>query len=173
MTRGRTRFDELDQKARRRVLGTSLARVGSALAATYVLYALLPLPAGANHGAVAGLVFGLAGFALLVIWQVRSIVGAQFPGIRAIEAVAFVFPALIAVFAYTYVGMSASSPDHFSEALSRVDALYFSTTTLATVGFGDIVPRSETARLVVTGQIMLDLVAIAGIARLLMSAARR
>ncbi|MFM9500239.1 potassium channel family protein, partial [Streptomyces galilaeus] len=49
----------------------------------------------------------------------------------------------------------------FSEAISRTDVLYFTMTVFSTVGFGDISPRSETARLLVTGQVTASLLLIA------------
>lgn len=56
--------------------------------------------------------------------------------------------------------ISFQTPATFSEPLTRSDALYFTVTTFATVGFGDIVPHSETVRLLVTGQVILDLVIV-------------
>jgi hypothetical protein len=46
----------------------------------------------------------------------------------------------------------------FAGPLTRTDALYFTVTVFPTVGFGDITARSETARIVVTGQMIADLV---------------
>ena len=48
-----------------------------------------------------------------------------------------------------YYVMGQNDASTFSEDLSRSDALYFTITTFATVGFGDITPKGETARLVV------------------------
>lgn len=45
---------------------------------------------------------------------------------------------------------------NFSERLTHVDALYFTLTTFSTVGFGDIHPMSQGARLAVSIQIVLD-----------------
>ena len=54
--------------------------------------------------------------------------------------------------------MSTLGTGNFSqEDLSRTDALYFTVTVFSTVGFGDISPTSESARLVVSGQMILDL----------------
>jgi hypothetical protein len=64
------------------------------------------------------------------------------------------------LFASTYFILSFQAPATFSEPLTRSDALYFTVTTFATVGFGDIVPRSETVRLLVSGQVLLDLVIV-------------
>ena len=56
--------------------------------------------------------------------------------------------------------MATISASNFSEHLSRTDALYFTVTVFSTVGFGDITAKTEAARLVVTGQMIADLVTI-------------
>ena len=48
----------------------------------------------------------------------------------------------------------------FTEPLTRSDSLYLTVTIFATVGFGDISARAVTARLVVTAQMLLDLVVL-------------
>ena len=54
-----------------------------------------------------------------------------------------------------------ASPASFStHQLTRTDALYFTVTTFTTVGFGDIIPASQGARLVVTAQMILDLLVL-------------
>jgi hypothetical protein len=57
--------------------------------------------------------------------------------------------------------------------LSRVDAAYFSVTVLTTVGFGDIVATSQTSRLLVTTQMLADLVLVGFIAKVLVGAVQR
>jgi hypothetical protein len=70
---------------------------------------------------------------------------------------------LIVVFASFYVVL-ARAPGQFSGLNSRTDSLYFTVTTLATVGFGDIFASGQSARIVVLLQIMFDLVIVAGAA---------
>ncbi len=60
-----------------------------------------------------------------------------------------------------------AAPNSFSEHLDKVTAVYFTVTTLATVGYGDIVPVTHTAQVLATVQMLLDLVVIAVTARLL------
>ena len=48
---------------------------------------------------------------------------------------------------------------------TRTDALYFTVTVFSTVGFGDIVAVSQPARLVVTVQMLLDLLALGLVVR--------
>ncbi|MFJ5776245.1 potassium channel family protein [Streptomyces sp. NPDC093094] len=60
-----------------------------------------------------------------------------------------------------------------NEPLSHSDALYFTVTVFSTVGFGDITAKTEAARLVVTAQMLADLV-IPGLAvKVVVGAVRR
>ena len=79
---------------------------------------------------------------------------------RAIEALAITVPLFLLLFASAYFVMEKGSPASFSHPLTRTDALYFTVTTFSTVGYGDITPASQTARVVVTVQMLLDLLAI-------------
>jgi hypothetical protein len=92
---------------------------------------------------------------------------------RATRAAAVVIPLFIVVFAWIYLSMSHSNPTAFGEAFSRTQGLYFTVTLLSTVGFGDITPKTDPARAVVTVQMLLDLVVIALVAKLLLGAAGR
>ena len=69
-------------------------------------------------------------------------------------------PLFLLFFASTYLLLSRNDPTTFTEPLSRSDALYLTVTIFATVGFGDISAQVETARLVVTVQMLLDLVVL-------------
>jgi hypothetical protein len=69
--------------------------------------------------------------------------------------------------------MAAISASNFSEPLTRTNALYFTVTVFATVGFGDITAKTEAARLVVTGQMIVDLVTIALVVKVIVDAAKR
>jgi voltage-gated potassium channel Kch len=92
--------------------------------------------------------------------------------LRAADAMALVIPIFIVVFAWTYLTMARSTPGAFSQPLDRVSALYFAVTLFSTVGFGDIVPKTDPARLVVTVQMLADLIVIAVVVRLILGAAR-
>ena len=57
--------------------------------------------------------------------------------------------------------MAADDPSNFTvETLTRTDSLYFTVTIFSTVGFGDISPASEGARILVTAQMILDLIVL-------------
>jgi hypothetical protein len=61
-------------------------------------------------------------------------------------------------YAGSYRNLSLCDPASFNAPLSTIDALYFSLTTLTTVGYGDLVPRSQTARIIVSTQLLLTIV---------------
>ncbi|MET9465908.1 potassium channel family protein [Streptomyces sp. NPDC006544] len=150
----------------RRAILRSLLATAILLAAYY----LLPLDSAFTTETVLGLVGGIAAVTLLLIWQVSKIARSQRPRLRAMEAVGTSLPLYLLLFATTYYLIEHSAPASFSETLSRSDALYFTMTVFSTVGFGDISPRSEPARLLVTGQMTANLLLIGVAARFLMSA---
>jgi voltage-gated potassium channel Kch len=81
--------------------------------------------------------------------------------VRAAEALAPTLPLFLLLFASAYFAMARASPANFStHSLTRTDSLYFTVTTFSTVGYGDITAASQAARLVVTAQIILDLLAL-------------
>jgi hypothetical protein len=75
--------------------------------------------------------------------------------------------------ASTYVVMAKFSASNFSGQLSHTDALYFTVTVFSTVGFGDIAARTEAARLVVTTQMIADIVILGIAAKTIVGAAQR
>jgi voltage-gated potassium channel len=146
-------------------------RVVVVLAALFSAYYLLP--ARGTGRDVPWLLIALVLFALVVASQVPVIVRSRSPIIRALEALALAVPAFLLIFARSYLSYSLHDPGAFSEPLDRTGALYFTVTCFATVGFGDIVATSDPMRLLVSVQIMLDLVVLGAVVRLFASAARR
>ena len=138
-----------------------------------VIYYLLPLNHSSTWAAVTILVIGLVLFIGLVAFQVRSIVRSRFPALRAIEALATSIPLFLLLFASVYVVMATISASNFSEPLTHTDALYFTVTVFSTVGFGDITAKSEAARLVVTSQMIADLLIIGLGLRIIVGAVTR
>jgi voltage-gated potassium channel len=147
-----------------RILGVALGAM--------LLYAFVPVPGSSGVAALIEMVVGLTLFVALVGWQLHTIVRAEHPVLRAIEAIAFALLMLVVVFAFTYLTISRADPQSFSEALERVDAMYFTVSTVSTVGLGDITPTSLGARLVVTFQMLFDLALLAGLVRLVILATR-
>ena len=145
--------------SRRTIVRAVLGAAGSTIALVAIYY-LLPLDRSSTWVAVTILVIGLVALIGLVAFQVRRIVTSPFPGLRGVEALAISIPLFLLLFASTYVVLDTISAGNFTEPLTRTDALYFTVTVFSTVGFGDITAKTEAARLVVTGQMIADLVVI-------------
>jgi hypothetical protein len=161
----------IDAAGRRAVVDTvvhSAVAIGMLVGAYYVA----PLDRQLDGGTVLLLGASLVVFALLVAVQVRGILRSRRPRLRAIRALLIGVPLLIVVFAATYVTVSAQQPGAFSEPLNRTDGLYFTVTVFATVGFGDISPVTELARVLVTIQMLVGLLTVGVIAKVLFGAVR-
>src|SRR5580704_1351739 len=140
-----------------RIMRTLLQATGST-AVLVAIYYLLPLDHSARWVAVTALVIGLAALVGLVAFQVRAISGSRYPGLRALEALAVTVPLFLLLFASIYLVTATLSARSFSQPLNHTDALYFTVTVFATVGFGDITATAAVARLLVTGQMIIDLI---------------
>ena len=164
------RLDQLPRAQRRRLIIGSALRTAATLAAVIAIYYLAPMDRDLNIATVAALI--VAGVALLVIlgFQLWRISRSRYPAIRAAESLSFTIPLYVLGFATTYYLMNHADSATFATPLTRTDAMYFSATVFTTVGFGDITAKTETARLIVTGQMMLDLLILGLVLRLVVNA---
>ena len=165
-------YEQLPPAKRRRLVLRASLRALATTIVLVVLYYELPLDPVSDAWAVTRLVFGLVALAGIVAWQVRRIIGSEFPRLRVIEALFVAVPFYVLTFAATYFVIAAAGAGNFAAPLSRTDALYFTVTVLSTVGFGDITPESEFARVVVTVQMIANLVLIGVGLRTLLGAAQ-
>jgi hypothetical protein len=155
------------------MIAWAVLRVVASIVVVTAVYYLLPFDRSSTGVAVTLLVAGLAVFVVLVVFQVRAITASPFPGLRGIEALASSVPLFLGLFASSYYVMARLSPGSFTAPLTRTDSLYFTVTVFSTVGFGDITAKSEAARLVVTGQMISDLVILGLAIKAIMGAVRR
>jgi voltage-gated potassium channel Kch len=162
-----------DRATAGRVVVRGVTRVVVSTVVVGTLYFALPLGRADDAGAIGVLVAGFVLVLVVIGLQLRAILTSPNPQVRAVESVVVAFEVFIGVFAVVYFVMSNDDPTNFSEPLSRIDALYFAVTTLTTVGFGDIVPVQDGARLAVTLQMVFDVAFIAIVARVLLGLARR
>jgi voltage-gated potassium channel len=157
---------------RRRAVRRMLVRGLLTSAALVVLYYKVPTTGALDASAIARLVVGLLVFAMLIVWQVRAILRSEFPGLRAVEALAAAIPLFLLLFASAYLTMADAQAGAFTEPLTKTNALYFTVTVFATVGFGDIAPKTEAARVATMVQMMGDLVVVGLVVRVMVGAAK-
>ncbi len=167
------RLPDLEPRHRRQVVLQAALRV----TVTWVLlvagyYYVPPLDKHSSAGEIVSLGIGLVVVTVIVLDQARRVVHAKLPGLRAAEALAVVVPIFLLLFSTLYLSLSHTSSSIFSQKLDHSSALYFTITIFSTVGFGDIVPATDAARLIVSAQMIVDLVIIGVVARLLINAAK-
>ena len=156
----------------RRVFVTLLRALGST-AALVAIYYLLPLDRSSIGVVIGMLAVGLLAFVGLVAFQVRAIMRAAYPALRAVGALATSVPLFLLLFAGTYFVLGTISAGTFSQPMTRTDALYFTVTVFSTVGFGDITAVTDGARALVTGQMIAGIVIIGIGARIIVDAVKR
>jgi voltage-gated potassium channel len=158
---------------RRRVLTIAVVRGLSVATVLTVAYFSLPLEHLATFPFPAIIIGGVVILAAVTIHQVRSISRSVHPAAKAIEALTLTVPLFLLLFASTYFLMSQADSGSFNlSGLTRSDTLYFTVTVFATVGFGDIVATSHTARSLVTAQMVLDLILLGAVIRAFVEAVR-
>ena len=161
----------MDPEAYRRAR-RSLLRSIAMVAALLAFYSFVPLRGpwwwvGAVVGALS-----LVALVPLTAHRLRAVNTSDTPMLDAFEALVLLLTILMTGFAAIYYGMNHAH-DQFPGIETRVDAVYFTVTTLATVGYGDITPASQTARVAVTVQMLFDLAFLGIAVRVLSATARR
>jgi len=167
---------DLSQFERSRLVATSLRALLTALV-LLTAYFVIPAANRPHESVVLRLGVALALFVAVLLHEIRRISSHDQPMLRAAVALATVLPLFLVLFSWIYLTLSKSDPTAFTpptpNGLSHAGALYFTVTVFSTVGFGDIVPKTDPARLVVTVQMLADLAIIAVVIRLIFGAVTR
>ncbi|MFC9177853.1 MULTISPECIES: potassium channel family protein [Streptomyces] len=158
------------RRSRKGAAVVAVARAGAVAVGLVTAYYLLPLDQRLTPGTAVLLTSGLLAVLLVFCWEVRAITRSPFPRLRAVEGLAATLVLFLVLFAASYYLLERSEPGSFSEMLNRTDALYFTLTTFATVGFGDITARSQTGRVLTMVQMAGGLLLVGVAARVLASA---
>jgi voltage-gated potassium channel len=150
----------------------SAARSGGLVCLLVGTYAVLPLRGerwwlGAALGAAV-----LAATIPVTVRRLGLVLSSDRPVLEALEALTLLLTMLVVGFAAVYFAMDRNA-DQFVGLDTRIDAIYFTVTTLSTVGFGDITATGQVARLTVTVQILFDLAFVGLAVRAFVVAIRR
>jgi voltage-gated potassium channel len=135
--------------------GRAVVAVALVIFAT-VAYYLIPVP-GRMRASSWAILFGCGVLALgvliaLAIWR---LLGAG-ENVR-VRGLALLLVLTVLFFAWCDYSV-AQLPEQFADLHTKTDALYFTVSTIATVGFGDVHATGQLARAAVTVQIVFNLV---------------
>jgi hypothetical protein len=160
------------RRSRTAAVGIRVVRHTVTAVALLALYFLVPTPDTPERTVLTAVAF-LTGLALLAAYVVALVRRARTATATEqavkIESLVLLLYAVIVFFSLIYLRL-AQTPGEMVGLSTRIDAMYFTMTTLATVGFGDISAIGQTARLVVTIQMVFD-VAVLGVAAKLIGSA--
>ena len=146
-----------------RMLLRVVGRITVSIVVVLIAYWLMPTNTGDWWWAALPMtILGLLLYGVVFVRQLRRTVRADFPVLRAVEAAVLLIVLFVVLFACIAVQLSAQNSGAYSEPLNKIDALYFSVTTLTTVGYGDITPVTSTARSIGILQ-MLGNLAVVGV----------
>jgi voltage-gated potassium channel len=164
--------DRGERRRGRRAAIRSLVRATVVAVAVIAAYYLLPVRTRTDVGMALRIVLVCVALALVVAWEMRAVARAEFPRLRAIDALVSTVSVMVIAFAIVYLNMSQRHAEAFNTVLERTTSLYFTVTTLATVGYGDIHAQTDAARIVVMIQMVFNVAVIGTTVRAILGTAR-
>ena len=153
------------RRARRRAL---LRRVLAVLG-LLVAYFCVPVGTDSTPVEVAVQIVGvLVGIGVLGwVLGLEVVHAAEGSETRTVPALVLLLALVVFAFSLAFYLMERVNPASFDGLHTRVDALYFTLVTMATVGYGDVHAEGQGARMLVIGLIIFDVVIVASLVRLL------
>jgi hypothetical protein len=148
--------DRGEHPADRDLTARDSALTAAAVVLAAVVYFLLPEPGRMREGSWAFLFAGgVLVLAALIALTIRGLLRAT-AGVRA-RGLIVLLSCGVLFFAWANLTLAAI-PGEFTELHTKIDSVYFSVSTLATVGFGDVHATGQLARAAVTIEMMFNLV---------------
>ncbi len=131
------------------------------------LYFVVPISSRPTGGLALRVGCSLLALAALALVLGR-LLGRQIrDGGQRVEALISAIVLVLVTFALAFHVLDLHHPDQVAGIRTRLDALYFSASTMLTIGYGDAHAVGQTARAIVLVQIAFDVVYVAVAARLL------
>ena len=169
---GLTQLRHLSRRDRHMAVIKAFVRAVGAAALLIAGYYLMPLGDMSDVEVVVRVVLAGVLVVSVIVWEIRAVNRAAYPQLRAVEALVVTVFVIVIAFAASYLNMSHHQPNAFNVSLSRTSSLYFTITTLATVGYGDIHPDTDHARIVVMVQMVANVAVLGASVKLILGTVR-
>jgi len=132
------------------------------------------VPTGDGRAALGGaLGFVIAGLCIAaVLWVLVDEARRADRTLRPMHLL-IAFELVWVTFSLVYYLIAINNPDQFVGLETRLDGLYFSLTTMSTVGYGDVSAHGQLARMVVTIQLAFNLAFVAAVVALFQDMVKR
>lgn len=148
-------------------------RLATSLTLVVVLYFAIPVRSGPAQSVIVRIVIStivLAALAYAVAIQIRHQLDADD---RRVDGLVLALAVLILAFALGFYGIEVHNSGQIAGLRTRLDALYFTTSTVLTIGYGDVHAQGQLARGVVLVQMVFDVIVVAAAATTLNARLRR
>lgn len=127
-----------------------------------VVYFVLPLDSEFGEFVAALLVIAAAASLIPIsIRQAQMVLTSPDPLFDAMRCIVSALVFLVVAFSAAYFVLAANFDSQITGLETKLDAIYFTITILATVGFGDISATGQTARGIVSGQMVVNFAVLA------------
>jgi voltage-gated potassium channel len=113
---------------------------------------------------VLGMAIGTVVLAWAITGQVRRHLSGDADDLQALVAL---LALVLVLFAFGFYTLERASPGQIDGLRTRVDALYFTLATMATVGYGDVHAVGQVARAIVSAQMIFNIVFVGALAAVL------
>ena len=161
-------FATLPREVRRKLMARAVLRSTLTLTVLTAAYFELPFTLISQASYLTAFLLGAVVVITVLGVEVRTILRSPYPRLRAVEALLTSGPLFIVLFAALHFVIAQVNPSSYTQPMTRLDALYFTVTTFATVGYGDLAPVSQTARLAALVQMVCGLFLVGVIAKILL-----
>jgi alkylhydroperoxidase/carboxymuconolactone decarboxylase family protein YurZ len=143
-------------------------RPAATLAGVLLLYFTVPgRVSWSDGGFLASVLLMVAGVGLLA-WAIVGQVRRQLTGdANDLHSLVMLLALVLVVFAFGFYLLEQSRPDEVAGLRTRVDSLYFTLATIATVGYGDVHAEGQVARAIVASQMVFNIVFVGALASVL------
>ncbi|MFD4456963.1 potassium channel family protein [Nocardia sp. NPDC058480] len=155
-------------------------RNGAAAVCALLLYYSVPMSWAFQLDAWPGRVFGVVSFIagvvglVWLVWRrIEHFLKAPATAGGRVDGVLLVVCVVCVVFSLFYYRLQQLHPDEFDGLVTRTDALYYTMSTLGTIGYGDVHAVGQVARVATMVQIVFDLVVIGTLATIVTTSVTR
>ena len=131
-----------------------------------VVYFAFPCASTRRSGTAVSLFLTTVGLGLLAVTMVTELKNLRHgAAVRSAQSLALLFVMLVMAFSLAFFLLNRVDPDQVAGLHTRTDALYFTLSTMATVGYGDVHAEGQVARAVVCALIVFNVVVVASLYR--------
>ena len=148
------------------------AHLGLILVAVVVVYFVVPLSPDLQRNTLIRILIALLVLALMAAGVVRQLRQHLDDTDRRMDGLIVSITVVMAVFSLSFLTLEQRDPSQFDGMQTRLDALYFTVATAATVGDGDVHAVGQAARAMVLVQMVFNVVFIGTAVALLSSRIR-